>query len=54
MTNLPVSESDENLHIFSTSTEENYIIKDFGAPEIELIRTYSLQLKLSTKIVKKI
>ena len=35
-TTLPVSEIDENFHIFSTSNEENYIIKDFDAPEMEV------------------
>ena len=36
MTNLPVSEIDENLQIFSTSNEENHIIKDVFAPELKV------------------
>ena len=32
----PVSEIDENLHVFSKSNEENYIVKDFGAQEMEV------------------
>ena len=43
ITTLPVSEIDENLHTFSTSNEESYIIKDLFAPEMEvaqkLVRT---------------
>ena len=36
ITNLPASEIDENLHIFSTSNAENYLIMDFFAPELKV------------------
>ena len=34
--NLPVTEIDENIHIFSTSNDENYIIKMCFASEMEV------------------